>query len=67
MKHAHRFIATPITGQGAHNGRETLFGWRVECERCYKKPKTGDIIEEIKPSWWGEIVPKSKLVSIPYK
>jgi len=67
MRHQHRFVATPITGQNAGNGKEALFGWRVECDKCHKIAKDGDIIEEIRASWFKEIVPKSKLVHIPVK
>jgi hypothetical protein len=63
-RHKHRFIAIPITGQNAWTGKEALFGWRLECEICYKQAKPGDTIEEIKSSWWKEIVPESKLVNI---
>lgn len=64
MKHKHRFVAIPFTGQNAFDGKEAMFGWKVECEICYKQAKSGDLVEEIKQSWWKEIVPKSKLVSI---
>lgn len=58
-RHKHRFVAIPITGQNAWNGKEALFGYRLECEHCYKKAKAGDIIVEVKPSPWKEIHPKS--------
>ena len=64
MKHAHRFVATPITGRGMHDGRERLFDLRIECEQCGKKPQSGDIVEEIKSSWWKEVVSETKLVRI---
>ncbi|KKM91590.1 hypothetical protein LCGC14_1227020 [marine sediment metagenome] len=65
-RHTHRFTAVPITGRGTHDGKEGLFGWRVECEHCGKKPQSGDVVEEIKTSWWKEIVPENKLVNIVY-
>ena len=64
MRHQHRFVAIPITGKNAWTGKEGMLGWKVECEHCYKKPNPGDIVEEIKPSWWKEIVPEAKLVHI---
>lgn len=63
-KHKHRFVATPITGKNAATGKETLFNWKVACEICHKQAQSGDTIEEIKASWWKEIMPKGKLVSI---
>ena len=46
------------------DGKEALFNWRVECEICHKQAKSGDLVEEIKQSWWKEIVPENKLVNI---
>ena len=65
-RHTHRFVATPITGR-ASTGQEVMFGWRVECEHCGRRPQAGDIVEEIKTSWWKEIKPENELVSIEYK
>ena len=58
MKHKHRFVAIPFTGQNARNGKEALFGYRLECEQCYKRAKAGDIIVEVKSSHWKEIHPE---------
>lgn len=66
MKHKHRFVAWPLTGQNMASGKEGLIGWKLECEHCYKQAKTGDNIEEIKQSHWREIVPKAKLVNLVY-
>ncbi|MBA7581212.1 hypothetical protein ES708_23114 [subsurface metagenome] len=63
MKHKHRFVAIPITGQNAWDGKEGLFGYRFECEHCGKFAKEGDTIEEVKQSWLKEIMPESKLVN----
>jgi len=63
-RHNHRFIAIPITGQNAWNGKEGMLGWKVECELCYKQAKSGDMVEEIKASHWKGVVPQAKLVSI---
>ncbi len=60
MGHKHRFVAFPFTGQNAFNGKEALFGYKLECEHCHKLAKPGDIIEELKASWWKEIVPEAK-------
>jgi len=57
MKHKHRFVAIPFTGQNAWNGKEALFGYRLECEQCHKKPKAGDAVVEVKASSWKEIYP----------
>ena len=65
MKHTHRYTATPITGWNVM-GFEVLFGWRVECETCHAKPSSGDIVEEIKPSWYKEIKPASEIVRLVY-
>ena len=66
-RHTHRFVARAITGQNAANGKESLLGWRAECEHCGKLAKTGNTIEEIKKSQLGEIVTENRLVSIEYK
>ncbi len=58
-RHQHRFVAIPITGQNVWSGKEALFGYHLECEYCYKQARTGDVIVEVKPSWWKEIIPKS--------
>lgn len=63
-RHKHRFVAIPITGQNAGTGKEKMFGWRVECEVCYKPAELGDIVEEIKASHWREVKPENELVSI---
>lgn len=64
MRHKHRFVAMPITGENAGNGKEDLLGWRVECETCGKLAKSGDTIEEIRASQRREIVPINKLVNV---
>ena len=58
MRHKHRFVAIPITGQNAWNGREALFGYRLECEQCGRRAKPGNLIEEVKASHWQEIHPE---------
>ena len=63
-RHEHKFVAIPITGQNAYNGKESLFGWRVECEHCYKKPKPGDHVVQIKASARKEIIPETQTVDI---
>ena len=67
MKHKHRFIAIPFTGQNALTGKEDLFGFHLECEHCYKQAKTGDKIMEIKKSWWGEVIPQTKPIDYVVK
>jgi hypothetical protein len=62
-RHEHRFVATPITGHSVM-GFEVMFGWRVECETCFAKPKLDDHVVEIKASWWKEIVPETLSVDI---
>lgn len=66
MRHKHRFVATPLTGQNMATGKESLFGWQVRCEVCYKQIKEGNVIEEIKASSWREVVPKGMLVNIVF-
>lgn len=65
-KHKHRFVATAITGRNM-TGKECILGWRINCEQCNKQAKEGDLLEEIKASWWKEIIPKSKPINIILK
>ena len=61
-RHKHRFTATPITGKNACDGKEYLFGYRLDCEQCSRQAKPGDVIEEVKASWWKEVIPESKAI-----
>lgn len=62
-RHKHRFVAVPMTGQNMWSGKEALFGYSLYCEHCYKSAKSGDMIEEVKASWWKEIVPEAKAIN----
>lgn len=63
MRHKHKFVATPITGKNVWSGKEELFGYHLECEVCYKQAKAGDVIEEVKSSWWKEIIPEARQIN----
>lgn len=54
----HKFVAYPITGENA-TGKEKLFNYKVQCEKCKKDAKDGDLVEEVKASHWKQIFPKS--------
>ena len=62
-RHKHKFVAIPITGQNAGNGKESLFGYKFQCEQCYKQAEPGNVIVEVKQSWWKEIMPKAKAIN----
>jgi len=54
----HRFVAYPITGINVWTAKETLFGFKVECEKCHKIAPDGAEVIAIKPSWYKQVYPE---------
>ena len=62
-RHKHKFVASPITGKNAWDGKEALFGYRFECEHCGRLAKQGDTIEEVRVSWLKEVIPETRAIN----
>ena len=66
MKHTHDYIIYPLTAKEMGHGREVIFGCKVACSICQRKPPIGTSINKMAQSFYKELIPEALILEKPY-